>query len=282
MNKTDLHLHTTASDGSDTPSELIELARRCGMDVISITDHDTIAGLGEALAVPQTDVKIITGIEFSCRHFAQGGFDCHILGSGFDPNSEHILGAIRHGREMRHFKLGERIKYLKEKFGIEFDTSELEWLYSLNSAARPHLARLIIKRGLADSVADAIDKYLKGGGFPDDRIDAQEAISAIIRAGGVAVYAHPIGGEREERLSHDELLPRVKTLAAMGLGGLECYYSRYSKADEDMLVSMAEELGLLISGGSDYHGRNKTVRFGALCDGNEREDINITVLDKLL
>jgi predicted metal-dependent phosphoesterase TrpH len=283
MYKADLHLHTTASDGSDTPGELIAKAKEAGFEVISITDHDTIAGSLEALGLHREGVKVITGIEFSCHTEGEGGFDCHILGYGFDPDNEAFLTAIRHGREMRLFKLEARLTYLKERFGIEFNDEEIDWLHSLNSVARPHLANLIIKRGLASDVADAFDKYLKVGGFPDDRIDAGEAIEAILAAGGIPVYAHPLGGEREARVSLDELTERVFSLKSMGLMGLECFYSRYGEEEARMLVSLAEKNGLLVSGGSDYHGKNKTVVLGSLSsEGVICDSSKMTVIDRLL
>ena len=282
MLKVDLHLHTTASDGSDTPSELIAKAKEAGLEVISVTDHDTLAGSALAASLPYDGVKVITGIEFSCCTEGEDGFDCHILGYGFDPSDPTLLAAIRHGREMRLFKLGARLKYLKEHFDIEFCEDEITWLHSLNSGARPHLAMLLIKRGLATDVADAFDKYLKVGGFPDDRIDAKEAIEAILAAGGIPVYAHPLGGEREARISSDELTKRVMTLKSMGLMGLECLYSRYSKDDAELLISLANEKDLLVSGGSDYHGENKTVVLGSLSsDGTVYDGSQITVIDRL-
>jgi predicted metal-dependent phosphoesterase TrpH len=282
MRKFDLHLHTTASDGSDTPSELIALAKEAGLTVISVTDHDTLAGCIEAIRIPQSEVRIVTGIEFSCHHLGEEDFDCHILGYGFDPESPELLRAIAHGRAMRLEKLELRLKYLDERHGITFDKDELDWLRSLNSAARPHLARLLIKRGLADSVADAIDRYLKGDGFPDDRIDTGEAISAIISAGGIPVYAHPIGGEREERLTIPELEVRVRALIPLGLGGLECYYSRYSALDEKLLIDFAKSYGLLVSAGSDYHGRNKTVELARLCSDAYTDAPEATVITRLI
>ena len=282
INKTDLHLHTTASDGSDTPSELIAKAIASGIDVIAVTDHDTLVGSREAIQENNSGVKVITGIEFSCHHYGEVDFDCHILGYGFDPDSPVMLAAIRHGREMRLAKLEARLKYLKERFDISFSESEIEWLHSLNSVARPHLGRLLAENGYAKDMADAMDNFLKGGGFPDDRIDASEAIDAIIAAGGIPVYAHPIGGEREKRLAYCEVLPRIEALEALGLRGLECYYSRYSATDEQMLVGIAESRGLLISGGSDYHGENKTVRLGnQRDDGCEIEADKITLLSAL-
>lgn len=282
MCKTDLHLHTTASDGSDTPSELLALAREAGLTVISITDHDTLAGCIEAIKAPRNDVKVITGIEFSCHHYGECDFDCHILGYGFDPCVNELLSAIAHGRELRLMKLEARLKYLDSHHGIKFDEDEIRWLHSLNSVAKPHLARLIVKRGLADSISDAIHKYLKGEKFPDDRIDAKEAIEAIIAAGGIPVYAHPLGGETEKRLTKEEVEPRINSLKEIGVMGLECYYSRYSSCDESLLLSLAENHGLLVSAGSDYHGKNKTVVLGDLSiDANVSYD-KITILSHLL
>ena len=282
MHKFDLHLHTTASDGSDTPSELIALAKETGLTVISVTDHDTLNGCIEAIKIPQNDVKVITGIEFSCHHYDEVDFDCHILGYGFDPESPELLSTLSHGRQMRLMKLEARLEYLASRFGIRFDGDELEWLYSLNSAARPHLAGLLVKRGLAEGIADAIDRYLKGDSFPDDRIDAAEAISAIISAGGIPVYAHPIGGEREKRLTLEELTARVDALIPLGLGGLECYYSRYSERDEQMLISFAKSRGLLISAGSDYHGKNKTVEFARLSADTDTDATECSIVSVLL
>ena len=108
----DLHLHTTASDGSDSPRELIDKAKEKGLDVISITDHDTIAGSLEAISLPYNGVKVITGIEFSCKTEGCDGFECHILGYGFDPEHPALLSAIDHGRQMRLYKLELRLVYL--------------------------------------------------------------------------------------------------------------------------------------------------------------------------
>ena len=282
MRKIDLHLHTTSSDGSDTPSELLSRAGEVGLTVISVTDHDTLEGCIRAIEIPQNDVKIITGIEFSCHYFGKDGFDCHILGYGFDPKSPELLAAIAHGRQMRFIKLEARLEYLASQYNIVFDKEELDWLRSLNSTAKPHIARLLVKRGLADNISDAIDKYLNGKKFPDDRIDAGEAIRAIISAGGIPVYAHPIGGERERRLTMAELEPRVKALIPFGLGGLECYYSRYSTEEERLLIDLAKRYGLLISAGSDYHGKNKTVELARLCSDAYTDAPEATVLSKLI
>ena len=193
---------------------------------------------------------------------------------------EEILGAIRHGRQMRHAKLEARLKYLNERFSISFVEDDIAWLYSLNSAAKPHLARLLVKMGLADTIADAIDRYLKGDGFPDDRIDAAEAIDAILKSGGIPVWAHPLGGEREERLTRPELEGRLAELISLGLRGIECLYSRYSKEDEAWLLSVAKKHGLLASGGSDYHGKNKTVELAKLASDGEADTSDISIQER--
>ncbi len=265
-NYCDLHLHTTASDGSDAPDELVDKAIASGLNTISITDHDTLEGIKEVIKLPPDGIKIVTGVELSCSVEGNGGFNCHILGYGFDLDNKAMLDVLRLGREKRLLKLEKRLVYLKEKHGIEFSDDEIASLRSKNSVAKPHIARLIIKKGLAVSVADAIEKYLKGASFPDDRFDASLAIDAIRMAGGRSVYAHPLGGEREKRLTRDELKRRVAVLKSLGLCGLECYYSRYNRDDIKFLISVAKENNMLISGGSDYHGANKTVTLGSLSE----------------
>lgn len=283
FNSVDLHLHTTASDGSDSPAELIGKATDMGLGIISVTDHDTLAGLQIALALTNGGIRIIPGIEFSCHAYDDDGFDCHILGYGFDPQNREMTAAIQHGRQMRFTKLESRIDYLADNFGIYLTDEEIKELRGYNAVAKPHLARVLIRRGLASSVADAIDKYLKGAKFPDDRIDAKEAIDAIHAAGGIAVYAHPLGGERERRLTPCELKERVNALSMLGIDGLEAYYSRYDEKDRALIMSLAHENGLLVSGGSDYHGENKTVRLGELSKDNVKVSFaDITVLERLI
>lgn len=277
-----MHLHTTASDGSDTPEALIAKAKSIGLKTVSITDHDTLGGLLSVLDGGDDAIEIITGIEFSCNTSEKHGFDCHILGYGFDPYNEEIIRVIEHGRTMRFVKFEARVKYLEDNFGIILSEAEIQELRSYNAVAKPHIARILMSRGLADSVTDAIAKYLKGDDFPDDRIDAREAIDAIHLAGGIAVYAHPLGGELERRLTPCEFTARVKTLLEMGIDGLEAYYSRYSSSDRELVLGVARDMGLCVSAGSDYHGENKTVKLGELSsDGIEVSDLDVTALVKI-
>ncbi len=283
MYKTDLHLHTTASDGTDSPEELVAKAAALGLEVISVTDHDTVEGIRQLQGMSHNGIKVVTGAEFSCRTDASSSFDCHILGYGFDIENEAVLRAIGHGREKRKNKFSERVVYLEERFGIKFSHDEREYLLSLNSVAKPHLARVIVEHGRAESVADAIDRYMKADDFPDGRIDAREAVLAIHSAGGRAVFAHPLGGEREAHLDKSELIRRVKALKNVGIDGLECFYSRYTAEEIEFLLSAADSHGLLISGGSDYHGENKTVTLGRLsADGGNIDTGRINVLDGMI
>ncbi len=279
--RVDLHLHTTASDGTDTPAELVKKANDRGICMISITDHDTVEGIAAARAVLPENMRLINGVELSAAVFGDGGFRCHILGYGIDTDSDAVKFAIAEGMRKRREKLYARIDYIKSNFGISFSGEEISELEGLNSVSKLHIAGLLIKHGYADTIGGAIDKYM-GKRAPDDRIDAALAVEAIIAAGGIAVYAHPIGGEREERLSAAELYRRAEILHGMGVSGLEAYYSRYTAADRAPILCVASELSMLVSAGSDYHGENKTVPLGCLdADGAEIDTSAVTLLEKI-
>ena len=194
---------------------------------------------------------------------------------------EPVRLAIGEGMRKRREKLYARLDYISNCFGIRFSEGEVRELESYNAVSKLHIARLLIKHGYAENIGEAIDKYM-GVKAPDDRIDAALAIDAILASGGVPVWAHPIGGEREPRLDAIELLRRAEILHGMGVKGLEGYYSRYTSDDRAPILNAAQRLGMALSGGSDYHGRNKTVPFGLLdADGAEIDPSFITVLDLL-
>lgn len=279
----DLHLHTTASDGTDTPEELIAEASRWGEAVIAITDHDTTQGLEMARACAVGGIRLINGVEFSCAYPGPKKFRCHILGYGVDFNHPAIVSAIESGRAKRLEKKEKRLEYLAANFGIVFNTAELASLDEYDSVGKLHLANLIIARGLADNIADAIDRYLSGYSLPDDRIDISLAISAILESGGIPVWAHPLGGEREKRIEYGEVERRLEIMKAVGLRGLECFYSRYTEGEARALAEIAGRHSLLVSAGSDYHGRNKTVELGSLgADGYTPSMDEVTILKALL
>lgn len=264
----DLHLHTTASDGTCTPQQLVQLLRERQVDTFAITDHDTVEGAAMLLADPPEGLRFIPGVEFSCRS-AVGKY--HILGYGIDPAGELLNAAIEEGRQLRLNKLRGRLRYLRDEHGITFSTAEEEWLLSQKSPGKPHIGTLLLQKGLGNSMAEVLARYVnpfKGG---NDRIDAAGAIRAILAAGGVPVWAHPMGGEGRRHKTREELLPRLDDLLHLGIQGMECWYSRYTEQEIAVLTELATGEGLLISGGSDFHGTPKPGLLpGTLCAGEAR------------
>lgn len=266
----DLHLHTTASDGTLSPSELISLAYRSGVYTVAVTDHDTVSGIDEAKGVLPECMTLIPGVEFSCYFGEDNPFLLHILGYGINPHAESITAAVNAGRETRRRKHSLRLDYMAEKYGIEFTEDELLYFNTRFTVGKPHLAEVLVRRGMAGNIKEAIDKFMKEPDFPDGNIPAAIAIEGILGAGGIPVYAHSLGGECDERLSYEEAERRILLMKDMGIRGLECYYSRYSEDDEKHLLSIAKRHGLLVSGGSDFHGKNKTVILGELSSEGKR------------
>ena len=248
----DLHIHTTASDGSDSPAEL---ARKvAGLRIFSVTDHDTIDGALQMERLVPPGTVYIRGVEFSCVSPAG---KCHILGYGYDPRHPALLAALEEGRTLRLEKLQRRLEALRAHFGIILTDDELSRLYSLNSPGKPHLGKILLDRGLEETLDGAIQTYLKIRVPGRDRIDAGRAIAAIEKAGGRSVWAHPLGGEGEKRLTPEKFEDQLQTLLAAGLKGMECHYSRYSREEIQFLRDRAAAHGLTVTGGSAYHGINK-------------------------
>lgn len=254
MNTIDLHIHTTASDGSDTVSELLEKLKTASIHTFSVTDHDTMDGALEMDTLVPADLRYIRGIEFSC--ITPRG-KCHILGYGYDPADPVFLDALDQGRKLRQEKLLRRIAGLESEFGITLTEEECRWLHSQKSPGKPHLGKILVTRGLAPDLKTAITTYINPFDRGSDRIDAATAIRAIAHAGGIPVWAHPLGGEGEKRLTEAEFFAQLELLAALGIRGMECYYSRYTTAEAAFLEEQAQNHDLLVSAGSDYHGSNK-------------------------
>lgn len=249
----DLHIHTTASDGSDSPAELLEKVRAAGLRVFSVTDHDTIDGALEMEGLVGESPVFLRGVEFSCVSPAG---KCHILGYGYDPDHPVFRKALEQGRLLRREKLERRLRHLEDVFGIRLTEGELQWLHSRKSPGKPHLGRILVDRGLAPDLDAAIRRYL--GGVPGrDRIGAETAVRAIEQSGGVSVWAHPLGGEGERRLDRKAFDRQLEALMGCGIRGLECWYSRYTMDQVAFLLDQAAGHGLLVSGGSDCHGKNK-------------------------
>ena len=250
----DLHLHSTASDGSQSPAELLQTLRLAGIHTFSLTDHDTDAGVRELESLPLNGLRFIRGIEFSC---VSPGGKCHILGYGYDPAHPQFRQALAYGAQLRQEKLNRRLSFLQERFGVFLTENERHWLLSQKSPGKPHLGKILVERGMADNVSQAIRDYVNQSKGGSDRIPAKMAIEAIAAAGGIPVWAHPLGGEGERRLTTEEFTCQLQELLSCGIEGLECFYSRYTQEQTAWLLNKARSLGLLVSGGSDYHGAVK-------------------------
>lgn len=260
----DMHLHSRYSDGSDTVPQLVEKLIACGITTFSLTDHDSVRGVPELLREAEGKARAVTGVEFSCLDERS---PCHILAYGFKPDDPRILALVEKGEALRRKNFENRKNHLEKAHGIFFTEEELAWLFSLPKIGKPHIARVLIARGLARDTDEVIRRYLNGCKAGDVRLAAKEVISAILAAGAIPVWAHPLGGEGEEHLSHEEFLSLAERLVANGIRGMECYYSRYTEEEVAFLLQKAEDLSLAVSGGSDYHGENKTVILGELTAG---------------
>ena len=202
------------------------------------------------------EITFIKGVELTCLC---GDIKCHILGYGVDINNPDLLALIEKGKLLRRQKLETRIQYLKDVFNIELTEDEKNWLYSRKSVVKTHLANILVNRGLAGDNVSAMKKYLDNIKTGNTRFDGEEAIETIKKAGGIVVWAHPIGGEGEKHLTLEEFLPKLEKMKTFGIQGLECYYSRYDFEEIKFLTKCAEDNNLLITGGSDYHGTNKNI-----------------------
>jgi len=250
----DLHTHSTCSDGLLTPAALLSLAARRGLKAIALTDHDTVAGLAEALARGlATGVEVVTGIEISS---GLDGAPLHILGYGF--NHEHpgflaFVERLQQSRRNRNQGIIERLHAL----GISITEEELTRIAG-DQVGRPHFARLLALKGFAKNTQDAFSRYLKRGGpafVEHAKPQVAEVISRISEAKGLAVLAHPV--------ISDPGLEKIPALVAQlkdyGLAGLEAFYPTHSKKVCLLLQTLAAKHGLLISGGTDYHGDKHSV-----------------------
>ncbi len=245
----DLHTHTTASDGQYSPTELINLAKNANLNYIAITDHDTCKGLDEAeIAAKENDIFLINGIEFGTfedRHQ-------HILGYGFDKNNPQlkaICEKLIKSRDERKYRI---IDYLRD-YNFYIDIEEVEKVAGGNVIARPHFAQVMLKKGYVKSIREAFDKYLDTDKYMKIerfKTTAKECIEVINKAGGKAVLAHPI----QLKYSDDKLFATLENLREYGLFGLECYYSTHTVQDTEKYIDMAKKLNLFITGGSDFHG----------------------------
>ncbi|MBY8862606.1 PHP domain-containing protein [Nocardia sp. CA2R105] len=257
----DLHTHSSASDGTDSPGELIRSAAAAGLDVIAITDHDTTAGWGEAAGALPAGMSLVRGMEMSCQGMGEDGWPVpvHLLAYLFDPTDV----AFARERERLRGERVARVRAMAERMaadGLPVDPDEV--LASAGPAAgRPHLARALVAAGVVPTVDAAFAELLAPRGrYYAEKADTplHAAVEMVTAAGGVAVVAHARARTRGRLLALDE----IRDLATVGLGGLELDHPDHNPSDRAVLRDLAAELGLLTTGSSDYHGANKVIELG--------------------
>lgn len=255
----DLHLHSTASDGSDTPRELLEKVRESDLDIFALTDHDTYLGCLEIKKwLAPGDPTFLGGIELSCQDDL-GKY--HILGFGYNIEKPSIRDAVAVTHGARRIKAENRLRFLEETYGFTFTDEERQSILDNENPGKPHFAALLLKKGYVKEKQDAFT-LLDGYHGKERRLTPEEAIDAILEADGIPVLAHGILGEGSQHLTPEEIETRVSRLKGYGLMGLECYYSRYTEEDTETMLALAEKYNLMVTAGSDYHGKNKTVKLG--------------------
>ena len=256
----DLHMHTTVSDGTDTPEAILNHVKESGIGLFAITDHDAIKGCGviQQLRKPE-DPQFLTGVEFSCRD-EEGQY--HILGYGYDPEAESMRELVEKGHRIRMEKIDTRMEFLETEFGITFPPEETEHLLKLDNPGKPHLAILLVKHGYASSIDDAMKNYLNKLRVRLKFLDPEEAIKGILAGGGIPVLAHPTYGNGDQLILGENMDRRLQRLMAYGLQGVEAFYSGFNTKIREEILGFAEQYRLYITAGSDYHGKNKLVQLG--------------------
>ncbi|MFI7677819.1 PHP domain-containing protein [Actinophytocola sp. NPDC049390] len=259
----DLHTHSTASDGTDTPAQLVANAAAAGLTALAITDHDTTAGWDEAVSALPPGLRLVRGTELSCVSPDGRGGHCtvHLLAYLFDPESEVVVREYARARAERRERLA-RIADLMATDGFPISAASLlESVPETATAGRPHLAMALMRAGVVSSVDEAFARFLNDRGryyLPSSRTPIEESIEMIERAGGVTVLAHAFAVHRGPTVTGEV----VKELAGVGLSGVEVDHPDHDDDARKRLRVLADELGLITTGSSDYHGTNKVIRLG--------------------
>jgi predicted metal-dependent phosphoesterase TrpH len=248
MSGVDLHAHTTASDGTLTPAELVREAARRGVRVLAVTDHDSTEAVAPALAAAREHppLEIVPGIEINTE---VSGAEVHVLGYFVDHTAawlRDLLGEFREERAARVYRITDRLAEL----GLSVDPAEVLALVREGSAGRPHVAQVMVQKGYVASVKEAFDRYLRAGGpayVSHRKLTVRDACALIRRAGGVAVMAHPGFQAESETLIRELAGERL-------LDGVECYYAEHTPEQTGRFVGLCRELALVTTGGSDFHG----------------------------
>ncbi|MFF3559771.1 PHP domain-containing protein [Streptomyces sp. NPDC002574] len=261
----DLHTHSTASDGTDTPAGLVRAAAAAGLDVVALTDHDTVGGYAEAgkaldelHASGDSGLTLVTGAELSCRH---DGVSMHMLAYLFDPLEPELYRERELVRDDRTPRAQAMVAKLRE-YGVPVTWEQVARIAGDGAVGRPHIAQALIDAGLVDSISEAFTpEWIGPGGrayVQKHELDPFAAIRLVKNAGGVVVFAHPAAVKRGAVVPES----MIQELAAAGLDGIEVDHMDHDESTRARLRHLAAELGLLATGSSDYHGTRKTCRLG--------------------
>ncbi|MGW6420354.1 PHP domain-containing protein [Streptomyces sp. NPDC055055] len=254
----DLHTHSTASDGTDSPAELVRNAAAAGLDVVALTDHDTTRGHAEAIAALPEGLTLVTGAELSCRI---DGISLHMLAYLFDPAEPALLAERELVRDDRVPRARAMVAKLQE-LGVPVTWKQVARIAGDGSVGRPHVAEALVELGVVPDVSGAFTPaWLADGGrahVGKHELDPVDAIRLVKAAGGVTVFAHPLAVKRGQVLPEAS----IARLAEAGLDGIEVDHMDHDEATRARLRGLAKELGLLTTGSSDYHGSRKTCRLG--------------------
>lgn len=263
----DLHTHSKASDGTLSPTELINLAAEKGINTLALTDHDTVAGLEEAKrAAQEKGITFVPGVELNIS-WPTGEF--HLLGMGLACKSQE-LSEVVHKLQQDRSNRNSRIIQKMHTHGIQVTEEELLEMFPGATLGRPHIATFLVTRGICKTRQQAFDKYLgKGRPFYEDRtgVDLDEAIRAIKTSGGIPVLAHPLS----LYISYGKIEPVLADLRKRGIAGLEAFHSGARKTDALRLEEIARKLDFFVTGGSDFHGEQgrKDRKLGYACGGEK-------------
>ena len=264
MKKIDLHMHTLISDGTDSLDDIIRKVREAGLDLFSVTDHDSIKGgilVPSMLAAVPSEKRtpFLRGVEFSCKD-ELGKY--HILGYGYDPAVSGIAEVVFKGHELRMRKTRARISFLQERFGFSFSEEEVQELLTKDNPGKPHIAKLMVQHGYAENIKQAISEYINKKEFENVHVHPEEAIEGILKSGGIPILAHPSYGDGDELILGEEMDQRLRRLMEFGIKGVEAYYSGFTPKIQEEVLNFADQYDLYVTAGSDYHGGNKMVELG--------------------
>ena len=255
----DLHTHTSYSDGTDTPAQLINKALAAGISIIGLTDHDSISGWQEATDALRTGISLVPGAEISCQ--TPDGISVHILGLLFDSNNSELMNTLEKTRENRHGRMEKIIARINEA-GIDITMDDvLEQLSDGATLGRPHLADALVKKGIVASRDEAFTQMLHNNSkyyVSHYSPTPETAIKLIKAAGGVSVIAHPMASHRGRTISLDTFGSIIKA----GLDGIEVEHRDHSPDEKSQLIELANESNLVMTGASDYHGNGKLNTLG--------------------